>query len=52
MRHQHKSVMFCWVPSHVGIQGNEEVDVLAQLALNEAYTNIKIPYGDLWPSLA
>ena len=39
--------MFCWVPSHVGIQGNERVDVLAKLALNEAYTNIKIPYTDL-----
>ena len=35
--------MFCWVPSHVGIQGNERVDVLAMLALNEPYTNIKIP---------
>ena len=39
--------MFCWVPSHVGIQGNERVDELARLALNEPYTNIKIPYTDL-----
>ena len=39
--------MFCWVPSHVGIQGNERVDVLAKLALTEAYTHIKIPYTDL-----
>ena len=31
----------------VGIQGNERVDVLAKLALNEPYTNIKIPYTDL-----
>ena len=23
--HLHKCVMFCWVPSHVGIQGNERV---------------------------
>ena len=46
-QHQHKSVMFCWVPSHVGIQGNERVDALARLALNEPYTNIKIPYTDL-----
>ena len=35
--------MFCWVPSHVGIQGNERVDALARLALNEPYSNIKIP---------
>ena len=39
MRHQHKSVMFCWVPSHVGIQGNERVDALAKLTLNEPYTS-------------
>ena len=39
--------MFCWVPSHVGIQGNERVDALARLALNEPYTNIKIPYTDI-----
>ena len=45
--HNQKSVMFCWVPSHVGIQGNERVDALAKLALNEPYTNIKIPYADL-----
>ena len=45
--HLHKCVMFCWVPSHVGIQGNERVDALARLALNEPYTNIKIPYTDL-----
>ena len=46
-QHQHKSVMFCWVPSHVGIQGNERVDALVRLALNEPYTNIKIPCIDL-----
>ena len=45
--HNQKSVMFCWVPSHVGIQGNERVDALAKLALNEPCTNIKIRYTDL-----
>ena len=45
--HNQKSVMFCWVPSHVGIHVNERVDALAKLALNEPYTNIKIPYTDL-----
>ena len=39
--------MFCWVPTHVGIQGNERVDMLAKLALSEPYTNIKIPDTDL-----
>ena len=27
-------VMFCWVPSHVGIKGNEKADSLAKAALN------------------
>ena len=40
-------LMFCWVPSHVDIKGNERVDVLAKLALSEPYTNINIPYSDL-----
>ena len=35
------------VVSHVGIQGNERVDALVKLALNEPCTNIKIPYTDL-----
>src|SRR5215469_12866884 len=29
-----KSVEFCWIPSHVGIRGNETVDVLAKRAIN------------------
>ena len=45
--HLHKYVTFCWVPSHVCIQGNERLDALARLALNEPNTNIKIPYAYL-----
>ena len=30
-----KTVLFCWVPSHVGIRGNELVDAAAKAALNE-----------------
>ena len=45
--HQHKTVMFCWVPSHVGIQGNERVDALAKLALSEPYTTRQSEMADL-----
>ena len=30
----HKDIFFCWVPSHVGIQGSERADVLAKAALD------------------
>ena len=30
-----KTVLFCWVPSHVGIRGNELTDAAAKAALNE-----------------
>ena len=29
-----KMVIFCWIPSHIGIQGNDEADSLAKAALN------------------
>ncbi|GFR90228.1 Gag-Pol polyprotein [Elysia marginata] len=29
-------VVLVWIPSHVGIRGNEKVDELAKLALNQA----------------
>ena len=31
----HKDIVFCWVPSHIGIQGNERADVLAKAALDK-----------------
>jgi len=34
------------VPSHVGIRGNERVDVLAKSALTGPIIRIKIPYSD------
>ena len=31
----YKTVLICWVPSHVGIRGNELADAAAKAALNE-----------------
>ena len=32
LQSKHKRVQFCWVPSHVGVIGNEQVDKLAKEA--------------------
>ena len=39
---------FLWIPSHIGIRGNEEVDILAKNGLMLHHTNnVKLPYSDL-----
>ncbi len=44
---QEKSVIFCWIPSHVGIDGNERVDAAAKAALAKEITYMKLPYTDV-----
>ena len=41
-----KTVDFAWVPSHVGIVGNEKADVMANDALKLPMAEIKIPWSD------
>ena len=42
-----KRVQFCWVPSHIGIHGNNKADMAAKSALQFEVTTFKFPYTDL-----
>ena len=39
------NVLFCWIPGHTGIKGNEQADTAAKQASNPL--NCTIPYSDL-----
>ena len=43
---KHKDIVFFWVPSHIGIHGNEWDDVLAEAALYKTKQFYYIPYTD------
>ena len=41
-----KEILFCWLPSHVGIKGNEAADVKAKASLYLEISNFKLPCTD------
>lgn len=41
-----KTIIMAWIPSHIGIKGNEEVDQLAKSALDLPPGNISVPHTD------
>ena len=45
-RNHGNDIVFCWVPSHVGIRGNEEADLAAKGALDLEISNMQVPYTD------
>ena len=42
-------IVFCWLPSHVGIGGNEEADKAVNDALSLEVLPFKVPYNDFRP---
>ena len=42
-----KQISFCWIPSHIGIQGNERVDLLAKDALSKPISIKEVVASDL-----
>ena len=46
-----KEIVFCWIPSHIGILGNKMVDQEAKTSLSLEPTSFKIPFSNLKPSI-
>ena len=41
-----KDIVFCWLPSHTGIKGNEKADSAAKSALDLPRAKVGVPYTD------
>ena len=50
---QNRTIQFCWVPSHVGVDGNEEADRVARQKAdcNDEIPNYRTYYKDFFPTV-
>ena len=46
---KYKTIVYCWIPSHIGIRNNERVDKKAKESLNLEQTVFKIPCNNFKP---
>ena len=46
-----KLIIYCWIPSHVNILGNEKADKAAKAALEKEVTPLLLPYTDMYVNI-